>query len=286
LSIVRRAPALWGLPQTRWTLHSLLGVCDWLRLRTESGLAGLLHRLKITWQRGRSYIHSPDRDYEAKWADVLRVRALAEASPGRIVVVYLDEHTVTRQPTVAAAWAGSPDEQPRACRSPRADTLTRLVGSLDHQTGRVCYLRAKVIGLRALVQFYEQLRAAYPDAERIYVVLDNWPVHRHPDVLAALEPQETPWLLPLPPTWRATPSAAALRRWGHLRLPIQLVPLPTYASWLNPIEKLWRKLRADVTHLHRQADDLPALRARVDAFLDDFAHGSENLLHYVGLRPA
>jgi len=283
---VRRAPQLWGLAQTRWTLQRLLGVCDWLRLRTVGGLAGLLHRLKITWQRGRSYIHSPDPDYEAKWAAVRRVRALAAASRGRSVVLYLDEHTVTRQPAVASAWAGVPDEQPRAQRSPRADTLTRLVGSLDHQTGRVGYLRAKVIGLHALVAFYQQLRAVYPAAERLYVVLDNWPVHRHPDVLVALEPQETPWLLTLPPTWPATPTAAAVTRWGHLRLPIQLVPLPTYASWLNPIEKLWRKLRADVTHLHRQADDLPALRARVEAFLDDFAYGSEDLLRYVGLRPA
>lgn len=216
---------------------------------------------------------------------MLRVRALAEAAPGRIVVVYVDEHTVPRQPSVAAAWAGSPDEEPRACRSTRSDTLTRVVGTLDHQTGRVCHLRAARIGVRELVQFYQQVRAAYPEAERIYVVLDNWPVHRHPDVLVALEPQETPWLLPLPPSWSLTPSPAAVRRWGHLHLPIQLVPLPTYASWLNPIEKLWRKLKADVTHLHRQADDLPTLRARVDAFLDDFGHGSEDLLRYVGLRP-
>lgn len=179
-----------------------------------------------------------------------------------------------------------PGEQPRARRSARADTPTRLVGALDHQTGRVCYRRAARVGVGELVAFYQQLRAAYPAAARIYVVLDNWPVHRHPDLLAALEPQETPWLLPLPPTWPAAPAAHAVARWGQLRLPIQLVPLPTYASWLNPIEKLWRKLQADVTHLHRHADDLPALRERVDTFLDTFAQGSADLLRYVGLRPA
>jgi hypothetical protein len=81
------------------------------------------------------------------------------------------------------------------------------------------------------------------------------------------------------------PAPRAVRRWGHLPLPIQLLPLPTYASWLNPIEKLWRGLRAEVTHLHRQADDLPALRARADAFLDRYADGSADLLRNVGLRP-
>jgi len=29
-------------------------------------------------------------------------------------------------------------------------------------------------------------------------------------------------------------------------LPIQIVQLPTYASWTNPIEKLWRKLKAEM----------------------------------------
>jgi len=32
---------------------------------------------------------------------------------------------------------------------------------------------------------------------------------------------------------------------------ITLVYLPTYAPWLNPIEKLWRKAYQEVLHLHR-----------------------------------
>src|SRR5262245_2216982 len=83
--------------------------------------------------------------------------------------------------------------------------------------------------------------------------------------------------------WPTEPRAAARRKWGELHLPIQLVPLPTYASWLNPIEKLWRKLKQDVLHLHRLADDLPARKARVLAFLARFSDGSLDLLRYVGL---
>ena len=66
-------------------------------------------------------------------------------------------------------------------------------------------------------------------------------------------------------------------------MPIQLVPLPTYASWCNPIEKVWRKLRQELTHLHLWAADLPRLRAEIDYFLDQFAAGSSALLEYVGL---
>lgn len=115
--------------------------------------------------------------------------------------------------------------------------------------------------------------------------MDNWPVHIHPDVLVALEPQESRHFRPLPPSWSPTPSAKAVGRWGQLQLPIQLVPLPTYASWCNPIEKLWRKLRQELTHLHRWADDLVRLRDEIDRFLRQFADGSPDLLRYVGLCP-
>src|SRR5439155_16236595 len=173
--------------------------------------------------------------------------------------------------------------QPLAERSYHSDTLTRIVASMEHFSGQVVYLRASRIGLSQLVEFYQKLRHSYPDAECIYVVQDNWPVHVHPDVLVALQPQTTQWLRRVPPNWPLVPSAAAVRKWGRLQLPIQAVPLPTYASWLNPIEKLWRWLKQEVLHLHRLADDLPLLRAAIDRFLDRFAFGSDQLLRYVGL---
>jgi hypothetical protein len=66
-------------------------------------------------------------------------------------------------------------------------------------------------------------------------------------------------------------------------LPIQLLNLPTYASWLNPIEKLWGWLKQDVLHLHCQSDDWPHLKTRVAEFLDQFMAPSPDLLRYVGL---
>ena len=87
------------------------------------------------------------------------------------------------------------------------------------------------------------------------MIQDNWSIHTHPDVLEALQawPQ-------VEPVW-----------------------LPTYAPWLNPIEKLWRWLRQDVLRMHRLAEDWRAVRGRVRQFLEQFAHGSQRLLGYVGL---
>lgn len=213
------------------------------------------------------------------------MRALPSVNAGRIVVLYMDEFTVFRQPTLAQAYAPVGDAQPLAERSVHADTETRVVGTLDAADGRVVYRRASKITIETLVAFLQDVRAAYPDAERIYIIQDNWPVHIHPDVLVALEPQATPFARTLPASWSATPSARAIKKWGSLHLPIQLVPLPTYASWCNPIEKLWRKVRQEHLHVHRLAGDLPKLREVVDTALTNFASGSEELLHYVGLKP-
>ena len=78
------------------------------------------------------------------------------------------------------------------------------------------------------------------------MVQDNWSIHTHDDVLAALATLPT-----IEPVW-----------------------LPTYAPWLNPIEKLWRWLKQAVVKMHRLAAEWPELRRRVNAFLDQFAEGS------------
>ena len=64
-----------------------------------------------------------------------------------------------------------------------------------------------------------------------------------------------------------------------------MLTLPTYASWLNPIEKLWRWLKQEVLHLHRFSDAWDELKEHVDQFLATFSGGSDDLLHYVGLLP-
>lgn len=129
--------------------------------------------------------------------------------------------------------------------------------------------------------FHAQLAQQYAQAERIYVVVDNWPVHHHPDVLVDLIEQPYADAFKLPRTWPTEPSRAHPAN----LLPIVLAPLPTYASWLNPIEKLWRKLRQDLLHLHQQANDWLGLRDQVGTFLEQFTTGSEPLLRYSGLLP-
>ena len=255
--------------------------CPWLKLTPLGGLSQLLARLDISYKQGRDYLHSPDRFYWDKLNLIELCRLRAYYDPERYAFLYLDELTCYRQPSLARAYEAVGHSQPLAHRSYQADTTFRLVGTLNAITGQTLYRQRSKISPSCLAAFYADIRTVHASQEEIYVVVDNWPIHFHPNVLAWLQPQHFPWPPKVPPFWSNQPSKKAISD----NLPIQLLCLPTYASWLNPIEKLWRWLKQDVLHLHRLSDNWPRLKQRVRDFLDQFKDGSTELLTYVGLLP-
>jgi DDE superfamily endonuclease len=245
-----------GPPPSRWTLRVIRATVPWLQGYTLSGVWRVLRRAKLKLRQGRLQQYSPDPDYVAKVDRILQCLREAVATPEDVVVVFLDEMGYHRWPDAAPTWAAqAPAPQP--CTHPAGpnNQQWRIIGAVNALTGRLDYGEGYIVGRAKVMAFYRQVVAAYPDAERIYVVQDNWSIHAHPAVLAVVA--ELPQ--------------------------IEIVWLPTYAPWLNPIEKAWRWLRQDVLKLHCLAHDWPALRTRVNAFLDQFADGSHALLHYVGL---
>jgi transposase len=246
-----------SVPPSRWTLRSMRAALPGLAGYSLSGIWRVLQRVGIGRRGTRVQQCSPDPDYAAKLARLEACLGAAATADGRIRVLCMDQMGYTRWPEPGPTWAmRAPAPAPCTERHDSKQQLWRLVGALDVLSGQVHYRENYIVGRRQLIAFYRQLDQAYPDAERLYVVQDNWSIHQHPDVLAAL---------------------AELPR-------IEPVFLPTYAPWLNPIEKLWRWLRQTVLRNHRLAGDWQALRQRVRAFLDGFADGSLALLRYVGLR--
>jgi hypothetical protein len=251
VAAVRQAPEARGLPRARWRLADLPRVVPALAGYSPSGVWRLLRRGGVRLKRGRLRIHSPDPEYGAKLARLARARALARAHPARVGLWFGDEAGVYRQPTLAGAYAPR-REGPVAELSHRANTRHRRCAALGVGAGRVVHTGGSRTDVAHLRRFLRALRAADPD-RYLFLAWDNWPVHKHDEVLAE----------------------AKRRR-------IRLLWLPTYAPWTNPVEKLWRWLRQEVVHHHRHADDWAGLTARVGAFLDRFAHGSDDLLRYVG----
>lgn len=205
--------------------------------------------------------------------------------PEKYVFLYQDEFTYYRQPTLDRDYERMGKFQPLARRSYNSDTAFRGVGALNAISGQVTYQQSWKIGIRQLAQFYEAIMGDYPKATIVYVVEDNWPVHYHPDVLAYLQPQHFEFPIHRPSNWPIEPSAKVKKKAEKANFPIRILQLPTYASWANPIEKLWRWVRQTVIHLHRLSDDWSTLKQRIWDFILPFKRGSDELLKYVGLLP-
>lgn len=247
---------------------------DWLHLKSLPGMSQVLGRLHIGLKRARQHVHSPDAAYVEK----LRAVRLNLLSNPANIFIFEDEFSLYRHPSLAQAYEKLGKTQPLAELGYKTNYVWRIAAGLNARTGQVVYVQARYMDVVHLTQFYQKLVQAY-DGEEICLAEDNWPVHAHEDLLAALQPQSFPWGLHRPKNWRQEPR----RRIEHLNLPIRLLFLPTYASWTNPIEKLWRLLKQEVLHLHRYGDDWPGLKQRVWKFMDQFAEGSTELLRYVGL---
>ena len=172
--------------------------------------------------------------------------------------------------------------QPLARRSYKSDTEFRGIGALNAVTGQVTYHQSSKADIKQLVIFYDKIVKNYPHIETIYMVEDNWPVHYHPDLLVHLQEQHFPFPIHLPGNWPKEPSLKAKRESQKRieKLPIRILQLPTYASWANPIEKLWRFVRQSILHLHRLSDDWQRLKQRVMEFIETFAKGSDELYHF------
>src|SRR5215471_7412126 len=248
VAVTRSSPA-----PSRWTLRTIRASVDWLTEYTVSGVWRVLQAWGLRLHSSCARLFSPDPDYASKVRRLHRCLRDAARHPDTVVALFLDEFGYQRWPEAAPTWGGEAAVAQRAGNNQQ----WRTIGALNALTGQVNYLDGYIVGRQQVSQFYGLLNRAYPKkVELIYAIQDNWNIHTHPDVLTAVAAYSR-----LKPVW-----------------------LPTYAPWLNPIEKLWRWLRQDLLKMHRWVEDWPQVKQRVCEFLDQFAHGSLALLRYVGLK--
>jgi putative transposase len=174
--------------------------------------------------------------------------------PDRWVLLYQDELTYYRRPTLAQGYARRGSKGPVAAQGTGYNTYRRIAGCLNALTGQFTSWQRQKFDRRTFGRYLRAVAAAYPAAERIFVVLDNWTVHHHEEVAAALRGSR-----------------------------IHLVFLPTYSPWLNPTEKVWRKVYQERLHQHEYASAWGSLIASVAGWLEQYAGPSLELLRYTGL---
>jgi transposase len=207
VAVAGARPDSMGVPLTRWSLRRLSAY-----LIGQEGIAvsaahlgRILACAGLSFQRTRTWKASPDPEYEAKTA---RVISLCKRPPKGSAVVSFDQMgPVSLRPMPGAGWAlRKRPERQRADYSRRAGTRY-VFGAYDVHADR---LRTRMRPRRRgsdMLAFMRQVRSCYPRRLRLYWIQDNLSANWTPEI----------------------------RRFAQ-NSRIELVPTPTYASYLNPIE--------------------------------------------------
>ncbi len=254
--MVHRSPRLYGLDRSGWWLAGLRQIVRWMQKLTLSGICQILRRFELRYKRGRQHVHSPDPLDNEKLAEIERARDLAIQAPEEVIFLYQDEHTANLRPQVGCSYRGKGEAGEKATGG--ISELVRLAGVLDVASGQVLVRRRQRFNVKEMYRFFYHVEQHYPQADVIYIALDNWPVHLHPYVQEHL---------------------------AAIHSKIRLLPLPTYAPWTNPIEKFWLKLNREFMKQHPYGLDAGAFRDALDLWLDTHREESAALFHEVGLLP-
>jgi len=212
VAVAGARPDTLGVPYTRW---SLVKLSRYLREQgivvSPAHLGRILARNGISLQRTRSWKQSPDPDYAQKAA---RILALYREQPKNGVVISFDEKgPESLCPKHGRGWAPRGRPQRHRATFNRRHGIRYLVRALEVHAD---YLRIRPRPRRngaSTLAFMKQIRLAYPQHICIYWIQDGLSSHWTPEIRA----------------WAADNN-------------MELVPTPTYASYLNRIESTFGAL--------------------------------------------
>ena len=211
--IARCCPRDLGLAFSTWSLAKLaeyLAAAGIARISRES-VRQILRDGGVSWQATKTWKASADPGFVAKMAKVLD---LYDHPPADGRVICADEFgPLNLQPRPGRAWrlAGHPARLRASYR--RTGGVRHMIAALDLATGKMFYRIGERKRWQEFLSFLKLIRERWPGG-RLYVIMDNFSPHKHPKVTG----------------WAAASG-------------VELVFLPTYASWLNWIEPEFAALR-------------------------------------------
>jgi transposase len=223
-----------GYLATFWTV-AMLALTVGRRLGrglSPSTMRTALHRRGLRWRRPR--LAMPRKADPEKARKQWRIAEAVLAAGPEAAVLYADESRVQTLPLVRAMWSWV--GQPWRIPTPGSNATRALFGALEIRTGRWTYRARERMRKEGFIAFLEHLLAVYP-VHPIILVVDNYGSH----------------------------TAGAVKAWlaDHPRL--QLHFLPKYCSHLNPVERIWLRLKNDLA-ANRLYGSIAVLLATVDRF--------------------
>src|SRR5262245_827825 len=113
------------------------------------------------------------------------IRRLLATLPRRQVAVYEDEVDIHLNPRLGLDWMVR--GQQKEVVTPGTNAKRYLAGALDVRTGLVTWVEGERKASALFIALLGQLRAAYPKATLIHVILDNYRIHDSKITQAALQ---------------------------------------------------------------------------------------------------
>ena len=197
------------------------------------------------------------RHLKAKPAEQAAFRAELETLlaewPEEWALLFVDEATVRRHPTLTAQWC-LVDEVPEV---PTGDDHTKVhvYGAVAPLTARTHYPISRELSQREFAQFLQHLLVYHP-GKPLLVIHDRGEQHKGAPVDAVIREAQ-----------------------GRLSLKAQ----PAYSPELNPQERIWKWLRRVVTHNHW----VVTLKEQIEAirnFFRDLAGGKVQVRQLCGFK--
>ena len=228
--VVSRGPPDYGHRRPTWTRELLVEVMtDLTGIRIHVGtMSRALKAIGARRGRPRPVVRCPwSQAARNKRIRALRQR-LANLPPGE-VAVYQDEVDIHLNPKIGLDWMNR--GQQKEVVTPGQNQKRYLAGAMNARTGELTVVEGTRKNSALFIDLLKALRADYPTARRIHVILDNFRIHS------------------------SQISQMALAAFGGR---IVLHFLPPYCPNENKIERLWQDLHSEVTRNHRCStmDDL------------------------------
>jgi putative transposase len=235
-TLIHYSPTQLGWQRSTWTRELLA-----MQLFTDTGIhchpthiGRLLKRSDIRWGRPKP---SAKKAVNAEVKDTVnkKIKRLVNSAGADEVVVYQDEVDIDLNPKIGPCWM--PKGKQFSVPTPGKNEKRYIFGGLNPHTGHVIWTAAMKKDSNNFIVWLKHLLSSYRRYQVIHVVLDNYIIHKTQKVKAFISNSR-----------------------------IKLHFLPPYSPELNPIERLWGEVHANVTRNHK-CETIQALMKRVIFFL-------------------
>jgi transposase len=222
-ALLKVPPRTYGWCRTRWSCATLA-----VQLQTKHGLEvsawtvrRWLHDMGWVWKRAKLVAKDNDPQRVERLA---QIRWHAERLQAHERMVFADELDIHLLPKVGAAWMpkGSQEE----VMTPGKNEKHYLAGALNLATGKILHCRGPRKNNALFRDLLTLLDRTYPErwVKRIYVVVDNYRIHK----------------------------AKAVEQWLETHPRFVLLWLPTYCPRANPIERAFGEVHDKCTRNHKR----------------------------------